>query len=290
MATNRVHAHGNELSLTCSHPTSPDSGQPCRIGALTAVATADEATDGTTPVQFDGVWDLPVKGVDDDGNVAVAAGNPVFYVDADIDDGTGFLSKKVSGYFFGVALEAVNSGSTTTIKVKQIDGVGPGTADLLGEALTLAKMADLARGSVIVGGASNRPTAVDAKTSGRILVGDGTDLASVAVSGDVTLSSAGAVAIGAGKVTGEMLDTGIFQADLLAGADETMTPNYTLAAMAATSELVFVGQIATAASIATLADKTADFTAGAGVLTRSANAVDNTGNQLLVFWVDHTTA
>lgn len=291
MATNRVYAHGNELSIAVTHPTSPDSGQPCRVGPLTAVAVTDEDSDGLTSVQFDGVWDLPVKGADDDGNSAVSVGNPLFYVDADVDDGTGFLSKKTSGYFVGIALEAVNSGSTTTIKVKLVDGVGPGTADILAEAITLAKLADLARGSIITGQtASNRPTALDAKGSGKILVGDGTDVASVSVTGDVTMTSGGVTAIGAGKVTGEMLDTGILQADLLAGADETMTPNYTLAAMAATSELVFVGQIATAASIATLADKTADFTAGAGVLTRSANAVDNSGNQLLVFWIDHTTA
>lgn len=141
MATNRVFARGNEIAVVASHPTSPDSGQPCRIGALTAVATSDEDTAGKTSVQFDGVWDLPVKGANDSGNVAVAAGDAVFYVDADIDDGTGFLSKKVSGYFFGVALEAVNSGSITTIQVKQIDGVGPGTADILAGAVGGSELA-----------------------------------------------------------------------------------------------------------------------------------------------------
>lgn len=53
----------------------------------------------------------------------------------------------------------------------------------------------LARGSVIVGNASGVGAAVDAKTSGRILVGDGTDLLSVAVSGDVALAASGATTV-----------------------------------------------------------------------------------------------
>jgi hypothetical protein len=58
----------------------------------------------------------------------------------------------------------------------------------------------LATGSVLVGTAGVA-AALDAKTSGRILVGNGTTLTSVAVSGDATLSAAGAVAIAAGAVT-----------------------------------------------------------------------------------------
>lgn len=63
----------------------------------------------------------------------------------------------------------------------------------------------LAEGSILVGNSSGVATALDAKTSGRILVGNGTTSVLVAVSGDVTLSSAGAVAIGAGKVTNAMV-------------------------------------------------------------------------------------
>jgi hypothetical protein len=70
-----------------------------------------------------------------------------------------------------------------------------GTANIEDEAVTLAKMADLARGSLIVGNSTGRPAAYDAKTSGRILVGDGTDLLSVALSGDATLSGVGALTI-----------------------------------------------------------------------------------------------
>lgn len=67
----------------------------------------------------------------------------------------------------------------------------------------------LAEGSVLVGNSSGVATAISAKTSGRILVGDGTTIASVAVSGDITISSSGVTAIGAGKVLLAMLGSGI---------------------------------------------------------------------------------
>lgn len=57
-----------------------------------------------------------------------------------------------------------------------------------------------AAGQILVGDGTNSLAAVQAKTSGQILVGDGSTLASVAVSGDATLSSAGALTIGSQKV------------------------------------------------------------------------------------------
>lgn len=72
-------------------------------------------------------------------------------------------------------------------------------------AVTLAKMANLARGSLLVGGAANAVTALDANNNGYILVGDGTDLKSVAVSGDITVTNAGVTAIGADKVSLAMM-------------------------------------------------------------------------------------
>jgi hypothetical protein len=53
------------------------------------------------------------------------------------------------------------------------------------------------------------------KTSGQIGIGDGTDFKSVAVSGDITISSAGVTAIGSGKVTSAMLASGSGVAALL---------------------------------------------------------------------------
>ena len=79
-----------------------------------------------------------------------------------------------------------------------IDDVGALTIE--DDAVSNTKLANIAQGSVKVGGGSNAPTDLDAKTSGQILVGDGTDIVSVAVSGDVTLASNGAVTIGNDKI------------------------------------------------------------------------------------------
>lgn len=73
------------------------------------------------------------------------------------------------------------------------------------EIVELSNMADLTRGSIIVGGLADRPTALDAKTSAQILVGDGTDLASVAMSGHATISSAGAVTLANDSVSNAIL-------------------------------------------------------------------------------------
>ena len=111
MATNRIKENGRKLSLICTHPASPSSGDPVRIGNLIGVALTDERTAGDTTVDLgQGVYDLSVKAIDDDGNSAVAVGDKLYYVDADVDDGTGFLSKKVTGYFAGIALEIVKIG------------------------------------------------------------------------------------------------------------------------------------------------------------------------------------
>ena len=83
-----------------------------------------------------------------------------------------------------------------------------------GGALTIANdsvdnnmLANITQGSIKVGGGSNAPTDLDAKTDGQILIGDGTDINSVAVSGDITINNAGATTIGADKVHGTMLNT-----------------------------------------------------------------------------------
>lgn len=100
-----------EKSVICTHPATPLSGYPVRIGYETGIAVTDEASTSYdisgNPSGYTSVWvgpfraNLSVKGVNDSGNSAVADGDSLFYVDADIGAGTGFLSKKVSGYFYG---------------------------------------------------------------------------------------------------------------------------------------------------------------------------------------------
>lgn len=114
MATNEVYEFGRKFSAIVTHPATPSSGDPVRVGQLPAVATTDERSDGTTSIQCDGVHEFSVAGVDGGGNSAVAVGDILYYVDADSPP----LSKKTTGVRFGYALETVTSGATATINVK----------------------------------------------------------------------------------------------------------------------------------------------------------------------------
>ncbi len=97
-------------------------------------------------------------------------------------------------------------GSTGFITNSLIANDAVNTNKIVDDAVTNAKLANITRGSIKVGGASDAPTDLDAKTSGNILVGDGTDVVSVAVSGDATLSSAGALTIANSAVTTAKID------------------------------------------------------------------------------------
>lgn len=149
MATNIVYDPGYELSVVCSDPATPASGDPVRYGQLTGLALTDEGEGGNettkTTVNFGPfVADLSVKAVDANGNSAVAVGDALWYVDAD----TPKLSKKASGYFFGFAMEAISSGQTDTINVLHVPAPGTGslasgsigTTQLAANGVTAAKL------------------------------------------------------------------------------------------------------------------------------------------------------
>lgn len=123
MATNikRYLQENFVLSVAATHPSAPVSGDPVRFGELTGIALNDEGEGGNiateTSVDFGAfVANLSVKGVDGSGNSAVAAGDAIYYVDAD----TPKLSKKASGYFYGFAIGTVGSGLTATIEVLHV--------------------------------------------------------------------------------------------------------------------------------------------------------------------------
>ena len=101
------------ITVAVSHPASPASGDPVRIGEFCGVAVANQQSDGNTVVRIRGVVTVSVKGVDGAGNSAVAVGDTIYYVDAD----TPTLSKKTSGVKFGYALGTVAAGGTGTINV-----------------------------------------------------------------------------------------------------------------------------------------------------------------------------
>jgi predicted RecA/RadA family phage recombinase len=113
MAKNRIYADKNRQSVACTDPTTPASGDPVLFGQRPGVALTSEDSAGNTSVQFDGVFNLSVKGVDGSGNSAVASGDILYYVTAD----TPKISKKATGVRFGYAHGTVSGGGTATIAV-----------------------------------------------------------------------------------------------------------------------------------------------------------------------------
>jgi len=102
-------------------------------------------------------------------------------------------------------LESMTAGVSLTGSYFSSSVVGGFVGD--GSALTNVDISSLSlsRGYVWIGDSDGEASAVDANDDGKILIGDGTDLNSVAISGDVTITSAGAVTIGAGVVDNAML-------------------------------------------------------------------------------------
>lgn len=76
------------------------------------------------------------------------------------------------------------------------------TSNIEDNAITFAKMQDFTGpGFILRGGSAGAPEEVDASTTGQILVGSGSAIASVALSGDATLVAAGTLTIANSAVT-----------------------------------------------------------------------------------------
>ncbi len=67
-------------------------------------------------------------------------------------------------------------------------------------AIAFSKLATLSRGYILIGNASNVATAADVNNDGQILIGDGTDLNTVAVTGDIGITNAGLTSISSGVI------------------------------------------------------------------------------------------
>lgn len=120
MAKNRIQ-EGVILRLTVA--STKVAGDPIAVGnALRGVLqTSYDSADGKAEVEVGhGVYDLSVLAEDDAGASAVAVGDRLYYGGV----ATPWLSKKKSGKFFGIALEAIASG-TDTINVLLGPVTGP---------------------------------------------------------------------------------------------------------------------------------------------------------------------
>lgn len=115
MAKNTVHMWTETLALTCTAPTTPQSGDPVLCGQIPGVALTAEDTNGVTTVALDGVFDLSVKGENAGGNNAVAAGDILYY---EAGQTPPINKDATNGVRFGYAMAAVSSGATATIPVR----------------------------------------------------------------------------------------------------------------------------------------------------------------------------
>lgn len=96
--------------------------------------------------------------------------------------------------------------ATSFIETGNIKDLAITEGKVADNAVTLAKMYELATGNVIFGNASNRPTALSVG-DGKIVIGDSsTGLVSATVSGDATLAKSGALTIANGAVTTAKID------------------------------------------------------------------------------------
>ena len=98
-----------------------------------------------------------------------------------------------SGFAKGALYTKSDAATGVKSLYENIGTTASSSFNLIGD-VTAGEIA-LVEGSILVGNSSGVATAVVAKTSGRILVGDGTTTVLVAVSGDATLASSGAVTV-----------------------------------------------------------------------------------------------
>lgn len=144
-----------------------------------------------------------------------------------IDEGTASEEVILVGARSGAACSSITRGYQSTTAAAHSNGAAIrhviGLTDVdeanytVGE--TVGKIAGA--GEILIGDGANSLAALDVKTSGRIVVGNGTTATSVAVSGDVTLSSTGAVAIANNKITNAMMtDNSVDTAEI---ADNAVT-------------------------------------------------------------------
>lgn len=117
---------------------------------------------------------------DSKGNVLICAGGTVPSTKAGYSVGCEFINTSTGKLY-------QNIGTAASCDFNIIGDVSAGE-------ITLAE------GSLLIGNVSGVAAALDGKTDGRILVGNGTTMLSVAISGDITLSGAGAVAIASGVI------------------------------------------------------------------------------------------
>jgi predicted RecA/RadA family phage recombinase len=273
MPTNKKYDFSRGLLVTCTYPASPASGGPVLYGTMTGVALKTKDSAGQTVVDFSsGVWALNVT-----TSGAIAAGDPLF-----LDAAAAVLSNDSTGYFFGFAMKAIASGAAI-INVLHVESPGAST---LGSGTV--STTNLAVGVLAASAAGRGKVAANFFDVATVLAKFATDsianaaLIQVIADGSFQADAPTRALFASGIWTGASLATGILKVTLAAGTAGGV--NVTVAGMSAADEIASVLSFTTAASIASVADRTAEYAAGAGVATKAAGT-NETNNQLVIIWL-----
>jgi uncharacterized protein DUF2190 len=119
MGKNERFRPGDKLSVVCTHPTTPASGDPVRLKTLGGVAQTNERADGTTSVDFaaGAVYELMV---DDDTGAGITPGDVLYYQDG----ATGTPATNINNNattpeaVFGVAMGTLGANATGLMNVR----------------------------------------------------------------------------------------------------------------------------------------------------------------------------
>lgn len=110
-------SEGNIITLAVSSIVAPNnppkSGDPCVAGRLAGVACKDGVTGDNLPIAVKGVYKLSCSTVHN----GLSVGETVY-----IDPASAVLSDDQADVPFGIALETVAMGATTTIKIRLFGG------------------------------------------------------------------------------------------------------------------------------------------------------------------------
>jgi len=143
---------------------------------------------------------------------------------------TGFKRRKKMSYQSKVYRKqggeefVVADGGTITVESGGTLALESGSVLSIADGALEAPDIALAQGSILVGDSDGKAAAISAKTSGQILVGNGTTVASVAVSGDIALAATGEVTIQNGAVEDSMIE-GLSAGQIIIGVDGTAANN-----------------------------------------------------------------
>lgn len=128
-------------------------------------------------------------------------GNHIYVLGSMMPDGLATKACMIKAVYSGIA--APSWKVTFHPDFEETDIVA--TDDIADNAVTNAKLAGMTRGHIKLGNATGDPSDYNASTSAQILIGDGSDLVSVPVTGDIGITAGGVVTIANDSVDNNML-------------------------------------------------------------------------------------